>query len=214
MKVERLEKELERERTEFQEQSQQDRQAISTLHARTRTLEEEKAKLKMDNTALGKEKASKSQPLSSNHLHNKNSSNDQPLMTTDATKRIEQLEGITTEWKNVAYRREAQVEELYQEKERIKAEPDKAMRMNFDAEKELVELMQRVKDQHAEIESLKEGKATADKELRNLKVNRTIADEELRKWKEQNSQLEGAVKPLVNALVPQKNPARPASLLD
>ena len=76
MKEERLEKELERKRAEFQEQSQQDRQAISTLHARTRTLEVEKAKLKMDNTALHKEKASKSQPLSSNHLHNKNSSND------------------------------------------------------------------------------------------------------------------------------------------
>ena len=43
-------------------------------------------------------------------------------MTTDAIKRIEQLEGIIIEWKNVAYRREAQAEELYQEKERIIAE--------------------------------------------------------------------------------------------
>ena len=79
-------------------------------------------------------------------------------------------------------------------------ERDKSVRMNADVEKELVELLQRVKDQHAEISSLKEVK--------------TAADEELRKLKEQNSQLEAAVKPLVNALVPEKNPARPASLLD
>ena len=86
--------------------------------------------------------------------------------------------------------------------------------MNSNAEKELVELMQRVKNQHAEIELLKEGKAVADEELRNLKASKTAADEELRKLKEQNSQLEATVKPLVNALVPEKNPARPASLLD
>ena len=79
-------------------------------------------------------------------------------------------------------------------------ERDKSVRMNADVEKELVELLQRVKDQHAEISSLKEVK--------------TAADEELRKLKEQNSQLEAAVKPLVNALVLEKNPARPASLLD
>ncbi|CAD6264212.1 unnamed protein product [Miscanthus lutarioriparius] len=168
----------------------------------------------MDNTALHKEKASKSQPLSSNHLHNKNSSNDQSLMTIDAIKRIEQLEGIITEWKNVAYRREAQAEELYQEKEHITVERDKAIRVNSDAEKELVELMQRVKNQHAEIELLKEGKAAADEELRNLKASKTVVNEELQKLKEQNSQLKVAVKPLVNALVPEKNPARPASLLD
>ena len=135
-------------------------------------------------------------------------------MTTDAIKRIEQLEGIIIEWKNVAYHHEAQAGELYQEKEHITAERDKAMCMNSDAKKELVELMQRVKNQHAEIELLKEGKAVADEELRNLKASKTAADEELRKLKEQNSQLEATVKPLVNALVPEKNPARPASLLD
>ena len=78
-------------------------------------------------------------------------------------------------------------------------ERDKSVRMNADVEKELVELLQRVKDQHAEISSLKEVK--------------TAADEELRKLKEQNSQLEAAVKPLVNALVLEKNPAIAAQCL-
>jgi len=48
-------------------------------------------------------------------------------------------------------------------------EQDKAVRMNSNAEKELVELLQRVKDQHAEILSLKEGKTAVDEELHKLK---------------------------------------------